>query len=389
MTVRDPRLGAFYRMPPVACPVGLTALARSMAGPLRADGAYGFATGQAALRWGLEVLAAATPGRRTVVLPAWTCWSVAAAVEYAGLHVALVDLDPATLDFQPGALAAAVDEDTLAIVATHLLGRRPDLTAHAQLAAASGCWLIEDAAQARDPRMPAAPGVAVRITSTARGKPLNTGGGGWLQVGTAGPIGAFARAWPAVPHPRGIADAVRATRAMVVDALLHPRVFWIPARLPFLGVGQTVYPQTIEVRSASRQQRRLYARLAPAMDRLLAGRRIAALAYAEALGDLPGSQPGRCDDPDYAPYRYPVILGRPWSIVPLAVRARAARAGVCGLYPRALSELERVSALRVDGRRSMPEAERIARQLVTMPTHAGVGPRERQRALAVIREAGP
>ncbi len=67
-----------------------------------------------------------------------------------------------------------------------------------------------------------------------------------------------------------------------------------------------------------------------------------------------------------------------------AVRARAAQAGVCGLYPCALSELERVRTLRVDGNGSMPEAERIARQLVTLPTHAGVGPRERERALAAI-----
>ncbi len=125
------------------------------------------------------------------------------------------------------------------------------------------------------------------------------------------------------------------------------------------------------------------------MDRLLAGRRIAALAYADALTGLPGPQPGGCDIPDYAPHRYPVMLAGPWLDAAPTVRARAAQAGICGMYPRALSELERVGKLRVDGARAMPEAERIARHLVTLPTHAGVGPRERERALLAISGCSP
>lgn len=388
MLAREPVFGMFYRMPPVACPMGWSVLARSLFGRARTDGAYGFATGQAALRWALGVLARVNPERSTVILPAWTCWSVAAAVECAGLRIALVDLDPATLDFQPAALADRVGTDTLAIVSTHLLGRRPDLATHARLAAAAGAWLIEDAAQAQDPRSAPAPGVAVRMTSTARGKPLSTAGGGWLQVGSAGPVGAFARAWPTVPPAGRGVDAVRAAKALLVDGLLHPRAFWLPARLPFLGIGRTYWPDRIEVCAASRQQRRLYAVLAAGMDRLLAGRRIAALAYADALAGLPGPQPGGCDIPDYAPHRYPVMLARPWSDAAPALRARAAQAGVCGLYPCALSELARSRALRVDGDGPMPGAERIARHLVTLPTHAGVGRRERERAVAVIGEIG-
>lgn len=384
VVAHGPLLGAFYRMPPVACPMGWSALARSLFGGLRTDGAYGFVSGQAALRWALGVLARATPERSVVILPAWTCWSVAAAVEYAGLRIALVDLDPATLDFEPAALAERAGEDTLAIVSTHLLGRRPDLATHARVAAAAGAWLIEDAAQAQDPRCAPAPGVAVRMTSTARGKPLSTAGGGWLQVGPAGPVGAFSRAWPEVPPAGEGVGVARAAKAMLVDGLVHPRAFWLPARLPFLGIGRTYWPDRIEVRAASRQQQRLYAALATGMDRLLAGRRIAALAYADALSGLPGPQPGGCDVPDYAPHRYPVMLPMPWLDVAPAARARAAQAGVCGLYPCALSQLERVRKLRLDGGGPMPGAERIARHLVTLPTHAGSGPRERERALAVI-----
>jgi dTDP-4-amino-4,6-dideoxygalactose transaminase len=120
------------------------------------------------------------------------------------------------------------------------------------------------------------------------------------------------------------------------------------------------------------------------VDRLLAVRRIAALAYADALAGLSGPQPGRCDAPDYAPHRYPVLLNRPWNEAPLSVRARAVRAGVCGLYPLALSQLQRVYRLRVDGGHPMPGAEHIAAHLITLPTHAGVGPREREWALTAV-----
>jgi hypothetical protein len=92
---------------------------------------------------------------------------------------------------------------------------------------------------------------------------------------------------------------------LFIDGLLHPRAFWLPARLPFLGIGRTSWPERIDIRAASRQQQRLYAALAPGVDRLLAGRRIAALAYSDALASASGPQPGRCDVPDYAPHRYP------------------------------------------------------------------------------------
>ena len=390
MDVREPPLAVCYRMPPVAMPLGWHTLRRSFSAAERADGAYAFTSGQAALRWTLEVLAASTAARRRrkVIVPAYTCWSVAAAVEYADLRPVLVDVDPETLDFETGALEARLDSDTLAVIATHLFGRRPRLDRHAALARAAGAHLVEDAAQAQDPRASLEPGVTARITSTGRGKPLSTAGGGWLQLAAEAPTDAFAVNWRCLPEASAADGLRRAATALAIDALLHPRAFWLPARLPFLKLGTTHYPERIDSERASAFQRRLYATVAPEFEDVLAQRRAAARAYTAALAGASGPQPGCAACGDYAPHRFPVLLRRPWAEASRASRARAARAGVSAMYPRALGELDRVAARRADEGVSTPGAERLARQLVTLPTHAGAGPQERGRAIAAVEELG-
>jgi hypothetical protein len=87
-------------------------------------------------------------GRRTVIVPAYTCPLVALAVAHCGLRLCLCDLAADRLDFDRAALAALCDQDTLAIIPTHLAGRVADIVPVLTLARACGTFVIEDAAQA-------------------------------------------------------------------------------------------------------------------------------------------------------------------------------------------------------------------------------------------------
>ena len=87
-------------------------------------------------------------GRRTVIVPAYTCPLVALAVAHCGLKLRLCDLAADSLDFDLAALAALCDEDTLAIVPTHLAGRVAQVAPVLQLAHGCGAFVVEDAAQA-------------------------------------------------------------------------------------------------------------------------------------------------------------------------------------------------------------------------------------------------
>jgi len=87
-------------------------------------------------------------GRKTVIVPAYTCPLVALAVAHCGLSLRLCDLAAGRLDVDPAALAALCDDDTLAIVPTHLAGRVADVAAVKSLARRHGAFVVEDAAQA-------------------------------------------------------------------------------------------------------------------------------------------------------------------------------------------------------------------------------------------------
>src|SRR2546422_8281633 len=119
-------------LPPAAAPVGPrdllhgflamtsseVALARAAAA-LRAHfgvkHVFLVSSGQAALT--LILLALRRLRDRTdVLLPAYTCFSVPAAVERAGLSVKLADVDPETFDFDYRSLANAIDAKTLCVV---------------------------------------------------------------------------------------------------------------------------------------------------------------------------------------------------------------------------------------------------------------------------------
>lgn len=87
-------------------------------------------------------------GRHQVILPAYTCPLVALAVLHCGLTPVLCDLRHGHFDFCPAQLAALTNQNTLAIIPTHLGGRVADLQTTMQIAANHGAAVIENAAQA-------------------------------------------------------------------------------------------------------------------------------------------------------------------------------------------------------------------------------------------------
>ena len=76
--------------------------------------AFLVSSGTAALTLTLTALKSCSP-RTGVVIPAYTCFSVAAAVVKAGLRPVLCDIDPTTFDFDYGLLARTLKSDTLCV----------------------------------------------------------------------------------------------------------------------------------------------------------------------------------------------------------------------------------------------------------------------------------
>ena len=121
--------------------------------------------------------------RRKVILPAYTCPLVALAVLHCGLEPVLCDLRPGHFNLDHDQLAALCDENTLAIIPTHLGGRVADLTPVLAIAKKAGAYVIEDAAQSLGATWQGQPlGMAgdAGFYSLAVGKGLTTYEGGVL-----------------------------------------------------------------------------------------------------------------------------------------------------------------------------------------------------------------
>ncbi len=83
-----------------------------------------------------------------VIMPSFTFVSTANAVVLREATPVFVDIDPQTLNIDPGAVAAAVTPRTRAIFAVHYAGFPADMDALAAIAGQHGLMLVEDAAQA-------------------------------------------------------------------------------------------------------------------------------------------------------------------------------------------------------------------------------------------------
>ncbi|MFH0810728.1 MAG: DegT/DnrJ/EryC1/StrS family aminotransferase, partial [Pseudomonadota bacterium] len=105
-------------------------------------------SGTAALTVALRALRALRPERAEVVIPAYTCPNVLAAVVQAGLTPVLADVAEDGCGYDLEQLSSCLGEATLAVVAVHLFGIPADMDVIGTAAGERGAFVVEDAAQA-------------------------------------------------------------------------------------------------------------------------------------------------------------------------------------------------------------------------------------------------
>lgn len=108
--------------------------------------AVGISSGTAALELSLRGLGVG-PGDEVITTP-FTFYATAAAVVYVGAVPRFVDVDPGTLNIEPGRIEAAIGPKTRAILPVHIFGQPADMDAINVIAQRRGLAVIEDACQA-------------------------------------------------------------------------------------------------------------------------------------------------------------------------------------------------------------------------------------------------
>ncbi len=328
-------------------------------------------SGTSALTLALRMVLA-DGGRRCIAVPAFCCYDIATAVVGAGARALVYDLDPRTLEPDLASLEQVLRDRVDAVVVAHLYGYPVDVPRVQSLTSSYGATLVEDAAQGSGGTIHGRKlGTLgdLGILSFGRGKGVTGGGGGALLANTPRwktGVGDLGRTMSAAQ------GGWRSMLGLLAQWLLgRPAWYWLPASLPFLGLGETHYRPPRAPRTMSAQAARVLTVTLEGASAELAARTANAVRLQMALGRQPEWETigvGPAAAPGYL--RLPVL--KPLGELPGDQLAAGAKLGVVPSYPTTLLQVPafRDVADRLD--RPMPGAEELARRLLTFPTHSMV-----------------
>jgi perosamine synthetase len=332
-------------------------------------------SGKAALTMTLMGLKAAS-SRTEVVIPAYTCYSMPAAVISAGLRPILCDINPSTFDFDHDQLAATLNDNTLCVVAHHLFGIPSDIDRVRALCHARGIIVIEDAAQAmgiesRGRKLGTLGDVGV--FSLGRGKNMTCGSGGIVITESDAIAATLAALWPRLESPLPAESLMDFAKLAFMAIFIQPRLYWIPNALPFLRLGQTIFPKRVAVKRLSGMQAGL---LHDFQHRLSQSNQRRSETAASVSRQMSLSLP---QGPSHPYLRVPVLAETPQGRERIHSFAQRRGLGVSRAYPTPINAIPEISHL-FDGRR-FPTAQRVSEHIFTIPTHQWLSEKD-QRAIA-------
>lgn len=318
----------------------------------------------------LSLALRATAGERgrPVAIPAFACYDIATAVDGAGVPFVFYDIDPSTLGPDFASLRRALEAGADRVVLVHLYGVPVDLDLAGSLAREYGALLIEDAAQGSgggwDGRTLGASG-SLGILSFGRGKGITGGTGGALLANDARGRAALATARTLTGPGR---TSLREVVALLAQWLLARRwLYWLPAALPFLGLGETTYraPRPAArisafacgvlrgtVRESGREEGIRRANAAALLARI-------APQVGAAVAVPPRGVAGYL--------RLPLLSSH---ADVLSTGGDRSRLGVMRSYPRPLTELRGFGARASGGGATFPGAQELSARLITIPVHS-------------------
>jgi perosamine synthetase len=305
-----------------------------------------------------------------VALPGYGCYDLTAAAVFAGVRVLLYDLNPGTLSPDLDSVQRVLARGARAIVVAHFFGYPADVPSVLEAARSSGAVVIEDAAQAAGGtlhgRLLGSFG-ELCVLSFGRGKGTTSGGGGALVAGD----NAF------TSRVRETAAGLRPKHSgwtSIVEtgaqwALGRPRLYGLPASLPWLGLGEMVYRAATEPSGMPRANASLLRATMRLEARELDTRRQHAQHLSSELANRSGIEPIRSiegAEPGFL--RFAALLDNRVNAAPTSL-------GVVRPYPITLAEHHELRhALTFAD--ELPGSRALRDTLVTIPTHGRVADRD-------------
>lgn len=327
--------------------------------------------------------------RTEVVVPGYTCYSVAASLLRAGLKLRICDIDPETLDYDPSALAELSTESACAIITANLYGMPDNLSRLTEFARDRSLMLIDDAAQslgARSDDLPAGGAGDVGLFSFDKGKVVTSMQGGCIAVRNPDLAKLVAEEISRTPKPRPARTLIDIAKFLAYATLLPPGRYWITEHLPFLGLGITRYESGFPITRYSPRLAALVTPLLENLEQLQKSRTANASAIRAVLTNtefVPVSP-----QPHSVPawIRFPVLAPSETVRDDAVAALRASGIGASRSYPLCLRDVPEIQEATISSS-DTPLARSVARRLFTLPTHPYVSPHHVEMMGAMLSRA--
>ncbi len=338
--------------------------------------AFLFANGRGAMSFLLQCMTKEREEdhKDVVVVPSYTCYSVAASALKAGLKVLVCDIDKKTLSYDREQLESIDFNTVLAIVSSSLYGLPNDLSSLEELARAKGVYLIDDAAQCLgatvDNRAVGTFGDA-GILSFDKGKVITSMNGGVIVTSNKTLSRRIEIEHEKIENQSLLSRATDLAKLQAYFILLHPSLYWIPSNLPFLKLGETIYNEDYEVQNYFEALAPIARSQYTRIDQMNEHRRLCAASYTSGIHDTDLIE---CISPLAG--SAPVYLRYPLRIKDDQIRRQFLydynSHGCSVSYPASIADVPEIRS-RILVHNDRCEGGRIvASQLVTLPTHAFV-----------------
>ncbi len=341
-------------------------------------------SGKAALVLILKALQKMCPGRDEVLISAFTCYSVPAAIKKAGLKIRLCDTGKGSLDFDKNQLKTIIETDKkdtkiLCVLVTHLFGCPADFTGIQEIVG-DKIPLVEDAAQAMgekvDDKNLGTLG-DIGFFSLDRGKALSTMEGGiivtnWEDLGHE--LAQLEKKLDKLTVP---AKIILAAKTIITTLLQQPFIFWLPKALPFLRLGETIYEENFPICKMSSFQ----VRLARNWLKRLQRHQKARIKNIQLWQDnLPQDLMLVCPpQKKMSLIRLPVFAQSSKGRDMFCRKSKETGCGVMPAYPTIISEIPQISSEFIG--QHYPNAKYLANCLLTLPVHEYVQDSDRIKIL--------
>ena len=326
-------------------------------------------SGKAALTLILQALHKLS-GRQKVILPGYTCFSVPSAVVKAKLDVTLCDVEPGSFDLDFHRLHEIADRSVLCVLSTHLLGIQADVSRIAALCRTKDIFVVEDAAQAFGGDADGKPiGTLgdVSFLSFGRGKNISCGSGGAILSNDDRIGAAISHEYARLPEESVLGIAKNWLEVMATQLMIHPSIYWLPAGLPFLKLGETKFYWDFPITKMDSVRAGLLRGWKDRLALVTMVRRAHAQQIQQSLEASPIQVLSPTGQGRSVYLRFPVLMQTKAEKEALCRMSVEQGLGITSAYPSSLQDIEELHD--TVSCQPVPRSTVLAERLVTFPTH--------------------